>query len=148
MAIIKTAEMTGTQPVVNPDQAGEIYEIVFKIDPAVTPVSSGDFVQLMQVPGDCILSNIVLGAPATLGAVTVAAGIADAAATTALATTFVAAGTITTTVPVSANATILADVPLAAPTQNQRIVTLAIGAANLAAVLYAKVQYRAARYGR
>jgi hypothetical protein len=148
MAIVKTAEMTGTQPVVNPDQAGEVYEMVFKIDPAVTPVSSGDFVQLMQVPADCILSDITLGAPATLGAVTVAAGIADAAATTALATTYIAAGTITTTVPVHANATILGDTPLSNPTANQRIVTLAIAAANLAAVLYAKVSYRAARYGR
>ena len=148
MAIVKTAEMTGLQPVVNPDEAGEVYEITFKIDPAVTPVSSGDFVQLMQVPADCVLTDIVLGAPATLGAVTVAAGIADAASTTALATTYIAAGTITSTVPVRANATILADTPVSNPTVNQRIVTLAIAAANLAAVVYAKVSYRAARYGK
>lgn len=148
MAIVKTAEMLGQQPVINPDDAGDVTEIVFKIDSSVTPVGAGDFVQLMQLPGDTVLSDIVLGAPATLGTTTVAAGIADAAATTALATTYIGAGTLTTTAVVRANATIFGDTPVAAPNSNQRIVTLAFAVAALSGVLYAKVSYRAARYGR
>lgn len=148
MAIVKTAEMTGIQPVVNPDEAGEVYEITFKIDPAVTPVSSGDFVQLMQVPADCVVTDVVIGATSTLGTTTVAVGLADAAATTALATTWIAASTLTTTAVVRANANVLADTPVANPTSNQRIVAAAIAVANLAAVLYVKVMYRSGRYGK
>jgi len=149
MAIIQTNEMKGLQPVPNASEAGEVCEVTFKIDTAVTNLAAGDFVQLMQVPADAVLTDIRLGASATLGTTTVAAGIADALATTALATTYIAAQAITTTAPVLANSTIMAATPLSAPTVNQSIVTLAIAVeAEATNVIYCTVSYRASRYGK
>jgi len=148
MSVIQTNEMLGKQPVVNPDEAGALFEITIKVDPAVTPIASGDFLQLMQIPADCVLVNVSLGTPTTLGAVTVAAGYADALATTTLATTFIAAGTITSTAKVTANSLTMADTPISNPTKDQKILALQFGGASLAAVMYATVTYRAARYGK
>lgn len=149
MAIIKTNEMLGIYPVPNCDEAGEVYEVTFKIDTAVQNLAAGDFVQLMQLPGNAVLSDISLGASATLGGTTIAAGIADALATTALATTLIAAAAITTTAVSHANSLAMADLPVAAPTKDQRIVALAIAVeAEATNVIYVSVQYRAARYGK
>lgn len=149
MTVHKSAYMTGSKQVPQPSEAGEVYELTFEINTATTNLGNGDFYQLMQVPPDCVLTDIRIGASATLGNTTVAAGIADAAATTALATTYIAAGTLTTTAVVRANATIMGDDPVAAPTSDQRIVTLAIAAeAESTNILYATVQYRAASYGK
>ena len=149
MAIIQTNEMKGLQPVPEPCNAGDVVEVTFKVDTAVTSLGIGDFVQLMQVPANAVLTDIRVGASATLGATTVAAGIADALATTALATTFIAAATITSTAVSRANSLIMAETPLAAPTKDQKIVALAIAAeAESTNVIYATVQYRASRYGK
>jgi len=149
MAIIQTLEMKGTQPIPNADEVGELYEITFKIDTAVTNLGIGDFVQLMQIPADFVLSDIRLGASATLGATTVAAGIADALATTTLSTTFIAAQTFTTTAPVLANSLVMADLPIGNPTKDQRILALAIAAeAEATNVIYCSVRYRCSRYGK
>jgi hypothetical protein len=147
MAVLQSAYMTGSKQVPTPCEAGEVYELKFKIDTAVTNLGIGDFYQLFQIPANCVLSDIRIGASATLGSTTVAAGIADALATTALSTTYIAAGALTTTAVVRANASIMDDDPLAAPTSGQRIVTLAIAAeAESTNVLYASVQYRASNY--
>lgn len=149
MAIITTDEFTGKKPVPVTPEAGEIYEVTFKIDTAVTNLASGDFIQLMYVPDDAVLTDIKVGVSATFGSTTIAVGIADALVTTALATTFIAAQTFTTTAVVSANSLILADVPSSTHTADQRIVAVAVAAEGEATnVLYVSVRYRAGRYGK
>ena len=152
MAILKTSEMKGLQPVPAVSEAGELVEITFKWDTSVAGqnIAAGDFLQLMQLPSNAVLADIRVGVNATFGTTTIAAGIADAAATTALATTYIAAGALTTTAPVNANATIMGDGALAkdAPTADQRIVALAFAvAAQSTNTLYVSVRYRASRYG-
>jgi hypothetical protein len=151
MAILQTNEMKGIYPVPEPSEVGEVYEITFKWDTAVAgqSLASGDFLQLMQVPVNAVLTDVRVGASATLGATTVAAGIADALATTALSTTLIAAATITSTGVSRANSLVMADVPNASFNKDQRIVALAIGAeAESTNVIYVTVQYRASRYGK
>lgn len=152
MAVLKTSEMKGLQPVPAVREAGEVVEVTFKWDTSASGqgITAGDFLQLMQLPSNAVLVDIRVGVSATFGSTTIAAGIADAAATTALTTTYIAAGAITTTAIVSANATIMNDGTLAkdAPTSDQRIVALAFAAANHSTnTLYVSVRYRAARYG-
>jgi hypothetical protein len=148
MAIHKTPEMLGQQPVPAIHEAGDSHSITFKWDFAATNVANGDFIQLMQVPDEAVLDDIRIGATATLGSTTLAVGIADAAATTALSTTYVAAAAHTTTAVRRADATIMGDAVSHAATSNQRIVTVAVAGANIAtAVMYVTVYYRASRYG-
>lgn len=152
MAVLQTNEMKGTAPVPSVRQSGEVVEVTFVWNSATAGqnITSGDFLQLMRLPSNAVLTDIRVGVNATWGATTIAAGIADALATTALATTYIAAGAITTTAPVRANATIMEDGALAkdAPTTDQRIVAIAFAAANHSTnKLYVTVQYRASRYG-
>jgi hypothetical protein len=151
MAIFKTPEILGSQPVPVPLYVGEVIEVTFKFDTSVTAnnLASGDFIQLMQLPGDCVLTSIKLGVSATTSTATLAAGLADASATTTLATTYIAAGALTTTAVVSGTSAVMADVSVANPTADQRIVTLAIGTAAITSpIIYATVSYRNQRYGK
>lgn len=148
MAIHKTPEMLGQQPVPAIHEAGDSHSITFKWDFSAVNVANGDFIQLMQIPDEAVLDDIRIGVSATLGSTTLAVGIADAAATTALATTYVAAAAHTTTAVRRADATIMADVVSHAATSDQRIVTVAVAGANIAtAVMYVTVYFRASRYG-
>lgn len=144
MTILKSKTMQGIIQTPSVRNAGEVYEQTFIIDTAVTNLGATDLVQLMQVPAYAVVTDIRLGASATLGATTVAAGIATDATTATLATTYIAAGTITSTAVKRANATVMADVALDAPTSDERIVAILLGTeAESANKIYVTVQYRA-----
>ena len=144
MGIVKSDYMTGLKFPPTPCEAGELYEVTVKINTAVTNLGATDLVQIMQLPASAVVTDIRIGASATLGATTVAAGIATDATTATLATTYIAAGTITTTAVVNANATIMGDVALDAPTSDQRIVAILLGAeAEATNIIYVSVRYRA-----
>lgn len=144
MAVKQSDYMTGVKNAPSPDEPAELYAVTVKLDTAVTNLAAGDFLQLLQLPANAQLDDIQIGVSASFGTTTIAAGLADALVTTALATTFIAAGTLTTTAVVHANATVMGDVAIPAPTVDQRIVTLAIGVAAIATgILYATVYYKA-----
>ena len=144
MAIVKSDYMKGLKQLPQPDEYGELYEITVAIDTSKTNLGATDMVQIMQLPAYAVLSDIRIGASATLGSTTVAAGIATDSTTATLATTYIAAGAITTTAVVRANATIMADAALDAPTVDQRIVAIVLGAeAEATNIIYVTVQYRA-----
>lgn len=146
MALHKTPEYLGTQPVAAVAQIGDVKEVLIKWDASATALTNGDFIQLMKVPANAVISNVRVASSATTGSGTVAVGIADAEATTALSKTFVAAAAITTAAVSSADRTVFTDAPSAS---NDRILAAAIAGANITSpTLYFAVTYRAARYGQ
>lgn len=145
MAVQKTSEVLGSKPIPDVYETGDVKEVVIKWDASAANLASGDFLQLIRIPANAVISDVRVASSATTGTATVAVGIANAEATTSLSTTFVTGAAITTTAIAGSVNAVLADTPAA---DNSRILAAQIGTANITTpTLYFAIQYRAARYG-
>jgi hypothetical protein len=145
MAIIKTNFMTGAYQVPSCSEPGEVYEITAKIPDTLR---AGDIIQVMQLPGRAVITDIRLGVLASMGLTEVAAGIATDSTSNTLAKTFISATTMTTTDVVRCNTSVMADVPMDAPTVDDRIVAIVVSVEGDTRDLYCTVQYRSALYDK
>lgn len=150
MAILRTPEALGQRPVPAVNEVGDVKEILIKWDASATNIASGDYINLMFIPADAVITNVRVASSATTGTATVAVGIATVTAgtedtITGLATTFVSAAAITTTAVSGPINTIFTDVP---SSKNNRVLAAAVATAGITSpTLYFAIQYRAARYG-
>lgn len=145
MAVQKTDEVNGLKPVPDVYETGDLKEVIIKWDASAANLANGDFLQLIRIPANAVISDVRVASSATTGSGTVAVGIANAEATTSLSTTFVAGAAITTSAISVADRTVLND---SAAADNSRILCAQIGGANITTpTLYFAIQYRAARYG-
>lgn len=158
MALLKTAEFLGIQPIPAATESGDLHEVFIKWDCAATAngaIASGDTIQLMRIPANAVISNVrvaqLSGTQVTLSA---AIGVANAStagvspdAATTNSVTFNATAVPSLTAVSNSGPLVGTDVASSYNDRNLLVVTSVAGIVAGTTTLGFWVTYRPSRYG-